>query len=64
VIKLNQELGIPKCFREIGVNENLIPQMIVDTFKSGNIAINAREVTERDVEEIYFASFSGESPHF
>jgi len=62
VIKLNHQLGIPKSFKELGVNEELIPQMIEDTFKSGNVAINPRRVTKNDVEQIYKKSFSGESP--
>jgi alcohol dehydrogenase class IV len=62
VIKLNHQLGIPKSFKELGVNEELIPHMIEDTFKSGNIAINPRRVAKSDVEQIYKKSFSGESP--
>ncbi|WP_081599686.1 iron-containing alcohol dehydrogenase family protein [Halalkalibacterium ligniniphilum] len=62
VIKMNQELGIPKSFSEIGVNDECMSNMIEDTFKSPNIAINAREVTRKDVEEIYAASFSGKLP--
>ncbi len=58
VVKLNEDLGIPKTFKEIGVDENLIPQMIVDTFKSGNVAINARQVSEQDVNMIYNEAFS------
>ncbi|MED2973229.1 iron-containing alcohol dehydrogenase [Fictibacillus sp. B-59209] len=62
VIKLNKQLDIPKSFRELGVNEALIPHMVEDTFKSGNIAINPRHVSKFDVEQIYKLSFSGESP--
>jgi alcohol dehydrogenase class IV len=62
VININHQLSIPKSFREIGVDDKYLPQMIEDTFKSPNIAINARRVTKREVEEIYEAAFSGESP--
>ncbi|MHC2182185.1 alcohol dehydrogenase class IV [Paenibacillus sp. PvR052] len=62
VIKLNHQLGIPKSFKELGVNEELIPRMIEDTFKSGNIAINPRRVAKKDVEQIYKKSLYGESP--
>ncbi len=58
VEQLNEQLGIPKTFSEIGVDAKLIPQMIVDTFKSGNVKINAREVTEEDVKRIYEQAFS------
>ncbi|MFB4166243.1 iron-containing alcohol dehydrogenase family protein [Alteribacillus sp. JSM 102045] len=62
IINLNGELGIPKSFKELGLKESHIPKMIKDTFKSGNIAINPREVTERDVERIYQLSIQGDSP--
>ncbi len=62
VIKLNHQLGIPKSFKALGVNEELIPGMIEDTFKSGNVAINPRRVSISDVEQIYKKSFSGDSP--
>ncbi|GAX88575.1 alcohol dehydrogenase [Effusibacillus lacus] len=62
VIGLNHQLGIPKSFKDVGVKENLFPQMITDTFKSGNVAINPRRVSEKDVEIIYQASFAGDSP--
>lgn len=62
VIQLNHQLGIPKSFKELGVQEELFPRMIEDTFKSGNIAINPRRVSKGDVEKIYKKSFAGESP--
>jgi alcohol dehydrogenase class IV len=62
VIKLNHQLGLPKSFNELGVKEELIPHMIEDTFKSGNVTINPRRVTKNDVELIYQKSFVGESP--
>lgn len=62
IIELNEQLSIPKSFKELGVKEEMFPQMIEDTFKSGNIAINPREVTKEDVEKIYQLSFNGESP--
>lgn len=62
VMKINHQLNIPKSFKELGVNEDLIPHMIEDTFKSGNVLINPRRVSKRDVETIYEKAFSGESP--
>jgi alcohol dehydrogenase class IV len=65
LILLNHQLGIPKSFKELGVHEELIPRMIEDTFKSGNIPINSRRVSRNDVERIYYAALAGEDPlHF
>jgi alcohol dehydrogenase class IV len=62
IIRLNDQLGIPKSFNELGMIEADIPQMIEDTFKSGNIAINPRQVSKKDVEMIYLLSLKGDSP--
>jgi alcohol dehydrogenase class IV len=59
---INHQIGIPKSFKDLGVSEQCIPQMIEDTFKSGNVAINSRRVTKNDVEKIYRAAFDGEDP--
>ncbi|GAB7389349.1 iron-containing alcohol dehydrogenase [Bacillaceae bacterium] len=65
VINLIHQLGLPKSLKEVGVTEDLFPQMITDTFKSGNVAINPRRVSKEDVEKLYKLSFVGDSPlHF
>lgn len=51
--KLNADLGIPKSLSEVGVTEDKIPQMAVDAMKSGNIAVNPRQSTQKDIEMLY-----------
>lgn len=51
--KLNADLGIPKSLSEVGVTEDKIPQMAADAMKSGNIAVNPRQTTLKDVEMLY-----------
>ena len=51
--ELNAELGIPKCLSDVGVTQDLIPAMAADAFKSGNIAINPRQTTQKDLEMLY-----------
>src|SRR5690625_550812 len=53
IIEMNNELEIPKSFKEFKLDTSLINKMIEDTFKSGNVKINARFVTKEDVEKIY-----------
>jgi alcohol dehydrogenase class IV len=62
IIKLNRQLGIPSSFKALGVSEDLIPKMVADTFKSGNIAVNARRVSAKDVERLYHMTIAGISP--
>lgn len=51
--KLNAELGIPATLSEVGVTADAIPKMAADAMKSGNIAVNPRSSTQKDIEELY-----------
>lgn len=51
--KLTSILGIPKTLSEIGVTEDMIPNMAIDAMKSGNIAVNPRKTTVSDIEMLY-----------
>lgn len=51
--KLIEALGIPKSLSEVGVTEDLIPQMAEDAMKSGNIPANPRKSTVEDIIELY-----------
>ena len=56
--KLNADLGIPKTLSEVGVTADKIPQMAADAMKSGNIAANPRQSTQRDIEMLYRRAMS------
>lgn len=51
--QLNADLGIPACLADVGVTEDKIPQMAVDAMKSGNVLVNPRATTLKDVEALY-----------
>lgn len=51
--KLNEELGIPKSLSEVGVKEELIPEMAKDAMKSGNIPANPRQTNLNDMIALY-----------
>ena len=53
VRKLTKSLGIPETLSEVGVTEDKISQMAEDAMKSGNIAVNPRITTKKDVEMLY-----------
>ena len=48
--QLNKDLGIPACLADVGVTEDKIPQMAIDAMKSGNVTVNPRLTTVKDVE--------------
>lgn len=50
---LNDELGIPASLSEVGVNADKFDAMADDAMKSGNIAVNPRSTTKKDVLALY-----------
>lgn len=50
---LTASLGIPKNLTEVGVTGDKIPAMAQDAMKSGNIAVNPRSTTQKDIENLY-----------
>ena len=57
VKKLNEQLGIPKSLREVGVTEDKIDAMAADAMKSGNIPANPRETNLKEITELYHKAF-------
>ncbi len=51
--KLNRDLGIPETLSEVGVTEELIPAMAEDAMKSGNIPVNPRQTSLKDMILLY-----------
>ncbi len=51
--KLNAELGIPASLSEVGVTSDKFDAMADDAMKSGNIAVNPRSTTKKDVLALY-----------
>lgn len=53
ILRLNKSLGIPAGLAEAGVTEDKIPEMAADAMKSGNILVNPRQSTLKDIEMLY-----------
>ncbi len=51
--QLNKYLGIPEKLTDVGVKENVIEDMARDAMKSGNVLVNPRQTTEKDIIELY-----------
>ena len=54
--RLNEEIGIPKRLRDVGVREEGIDKMTDDAMKSGNIAVNPRPTARDDIVALYRAA--------
>jgi alcohol dehydrogenase len=50
---LNASLGIPATLSEVGVTGDKLDCMAKDAMKSGNILVNPRSTTEKDVIDLY-----------
>ena len=51
--KLNEQLGIPGSLGKVGVTADKFDAMADDAMKSGNIAVNPRSTTKKDVLSLY-----------
>jgi len=59
VVALNQAIGIPTTIRELGVDLEFLPQMVSDSMRSGNVLVNPRLTTARDVERLITDAYHG-----
>ena len=59
IVELNDSLGIPDGLEEVGVTKDKFDAMADDAMKSGNIAVNPRSTTKKDVLALYEKAFSG-----
>jgi alcohol dehydrogenase class IV len=53
VRRLNEDLGIPERLREVGVKAAGIPAMARAAVQSGNIQVNPRKTTLKDMEALF-----------
>ena len=51
--QLNKDLGIHACLADVGVTADKNPQLALDAMKSGNVTVNPRLTTVKDVEALY-----------
>ena len=51
------ELSLPASLSEVGVTEDLFEKMADDAMASGNIKVNPRQTTRKDVIELYRKAF-------
>lgn len=57
VTSLRDSLGVPAKLSSLGVRKKDIPQMAMDTMKSGNVKVNPRETTLEDAIALYGKAF-------
>jgi 4-hydroxybutyrate dehydrogenase len=55
--KLNEDIGIPKRLRDVGVREEMIPIMVPKAMEDGCHLLNPRQTTADDMENLYRQAF-------
>lgn len=53
LVELNKQLGIPENLSQAGVSADKFDAMAEDAMKSGNIAVNPRSTTKKDILYLY-----------
>lgn len=59
ILELNEELGIPKTTKELGVDLEQLDVIIRDSMRSGNIHVNPRITSAEDIKQIVINSYEG-----
>jgi alcohol dehydrogenase class IV len=59
VMQLSRDVGIPRTLADVGVQSEHIKDIAADSMKSGNILINPRRVTEKDIEQVIRNAIGG-----
>lgn len=59
VVTLNEALGIPSNIKDLGVDLALLPKMVSDSMRSGNVLVNPRITRAEDIQKIIENAFSG-----
>ncbi|WP_077624686.1 iron-containing alcohol dehydrogenase [Sediminibacillus massiliensis] len=59
VIQFNNELDIPDNIKELGVELDALPKLVEDSMRSGNVLINPRLTTPKDIETIIKNAYYG-----
>ncbi|MDQ0218174.1 iron-containing alcohol dehydrogenase [Peribacillus cavernae] len=59
VIEMNQTMNIPLNIKELGVSMELVPKLVEDAMRSGNVFINPRLTKAEDIQSIIENAYNG-----
>ena len=60
ICELNKSIGIPSNTEALGVKLDMLPQMIADSMRSGNVLVNPRLTTSEDIKNIIVDAHKGD----
>lgn len=59
VVRLNEALNIPNNIKDLGVTLDRLPQLVNDSMRSGNVHVNPRLTTAKDIQLIIEKAYDG-----
>ncbi|MDM5198241.1 iron-containing alcohol dehydrogenase [Fictibacillus enclensis] len=59
IIKLNNTLNIPSNIKDLHVSLDVLPKLVEDSMRSGNVLINPRLTSSKDIKEIIENAYNG-----
>ncbi|WHY74905.1 iron-containing alcohol dehydrogenase [Fictibacillus enclensis] len=59
IIKLNNTLNIPSNIKDLDVSLDVLPKLVEDSMRSGNVLINPRLTSSKDIKEIIENAYNG-----
>jgi alcohol dehydrogenase class IV len=59
VKRLNNSLGIPSNIKDLGVSLDVLPKLVEDSMRSGNVLINPRLTNADDIKRIIENAYNG-----
>ncbi|MDM5337427.1 iron-containing alcohol dehydrogenase [Fictibacillus enclensis] len=59
IIKLNNILNIPSNIKDLDVSLDVLPKLVEDSMRSGNVLINPRLTSSKDIKEIIENAYNG-----
>ncbi|MED1466884.1 iron-containing alcohol dehydrogenase [Bacillus salipaludis] len=64
VIEMNQAMKIPLNIKDLGVSLDLLPKLVEDSMRSGNVFVNPRLTKASDIEKIIEKAYYGDLEDF
>jgi alcohol dehydrogenase class IV len=64
VIEMNQCMNIPLNIKELGVSLDVLPKLVEDSMRSGNVFVNPRLTKASDIQLIIEKAFEGDLTSF
>jgi alcohol dehydrogenase class IV len=64
IIEMNRSMNIPLNIKELGVSLDVLPKLVEDSMRSGNVSVNPRLTKASDIQLIIEKAYEGDFEGF